>query len=154
MFDPVWILEDGAGGAQSRSGRRSSGFFSVAPASFTLSAQTKWRLVVSTPLAGGREGWRCGNISKGGWRGRWRSGFPGQCCFRTVSELRLFWAGARRRPASSSSSDDGVTHRNDAHSVSCLAEYYSTWLSTWRDSEAQGSSALMKWCGERGKNTQ
>lgn len=40
------------------------------------------------------------------------------------------------------SSDDGVTNSE----MTCSAEtYYSTWLSTWRrDSEAQGSSALMK----------
>lgn len=38
--------------------------FSVSPVSFALSAQTKWRLVVSTPDRG--EGWRYSNIRREG----------------------------------------------------------------------------------------
>lgn len=38
---------------------------SVSPVSYGLSAQTKWRLVVSTPLIGG-EGWRYSNIRREG----------------------------------------------------------------------------------------
>lgn len=100
MFDPVVFREDGAGGARSRSGRRSSGFFSLAPASFTLSAQTKWRLVVSTPLAGGGKVGGAVTFVKGGGGGDGDRDFPDSAV--SVLLRSCDWGPA-------SSADDGVT---------------------------------------------